>query len=120
MGGMNWRADMDPMESGGYSTLGILLVVGFLIWVLISVVKDDSDTAKILLLVLIVLPILGYILFSVLGFAFKSLASAFHGLFSKDTIGVVLGLVFFWGAIKLIGNTLMKEEEKNNDENEKK
>jgi uncharacterized membrane protein YagU involved in acid resistance len=120
MGGMNWRADMDPMESGGYSTFGILLAVGFVIWVLISVAKDDVDTAKVLFFVLIALPILGYILFPLLGFAFKSLASVFYELFSKDTIGAVLGLVFFWGAIKLIGNTLMKEEEKNNNENERK
>jgi hypothetical protein len=88
--------------------LVILILLGFFIWVIIDVAKKNDGAAKALLALFIGLPILGFLL----NYVFDGIGSFLRWVFSKDAIGTLLGFVFFFLALKVIGNTLLKDEEK--------
>ena len=115
MGSMNWNADSDFFSSE--STFGILLICGFLMWVLISISKDNSGDLKPILFVIIGLPLIGIII----GFFLNGLGGLLKWLFSKDSIGVIFTIVFLYLVYRIfckIGDDLIKEKEE--EDNRKK
>ena len=99
----------------GDNPLGLLLGVGFLLWALFSVAKEDPSTAKILILLFIGLPVIGILLNS----AFDILGTVLRWIFSADSVGVLLGIGFFYLVLRFVGDHLLNEKDKidKNDKN---
>ena len=110
---MNWNHD----NENSYTSLGVIAAVGFLIWVFISVAKDDPDTVKPLVFILLGIPLIGFIL----SLVFNGFGEMLKWIFSKDSIGIILTIAFLYLVYRIfckIGDDLIKEKEE--EDNRKK